>query len=81
MVSDGALVKFMQQTPGKNPFRWPHKDNIMVYDKNKILSRINKTIAPTNNRGDYKIHASDYDLANEMMKHSTEKQSHIDFNN
>ena len=81
MVSDGALVKCMQQTPRKNSFRWPHKDNIMVYDTKKILSRINKTITPTNNRGDYKMHASDYDLANEMMKRDTEKQSHIDFNN
>ena len=31
MVSDGALVKYMQQTPGKNYFRWPHKDDIVVY--------------------------------------------------
>ena len=29
MVSDGGLVKYMQQTPGKNSFRWPHKDGIV----------------------------------------------------
>ena len=54
--------------------RWSHKDDIVVYDTNSILSRINKTITPTNNRGDYKMHAYDYDLANEMMKHNIEKQ-------
>ena len=52
----------------------------MVYDTNNILSRLNKTLITANNHGDYKMHASDYDLANEMMKHSTEKQWHTDFN-
>ena len=46
----------------------------MVDDTNNILSKINKTLTLTNNCGDYKMHASDYDLANEMMKYSTEKQ-------
>ena len=83
MVSDGALVKCMQQIPGKNSFRWPNKDEIVVYDTNSILSRITKTITPTNNRGNYKMHADDNDLANEMMKHNIEKQRHTfnsDFN-
>ena len=80
MVSDGALIKCMQRTPGKNSFWWPHKDDIVVYDTNNILPRLNKTLITANNHGDYKMHASDYDLANEMMKHSTEKQWHTDFN-
>ena len=73
----------MQQIPGKNSFRWPNKDEIVVYDTNSILSRITKTITPTNNRGNYKMHADDNDLANEMMKHNIEKQRHTfnsDFN-
>ena len=63
----------MQQIPGKNSFRWPNKDEIVVYDTN----------TPTNNRGDYKMYADDNDVANEMMKHNIEKQRHIfnsDFN-
>ena len=50
MVSDVALVKCMQQTPGKNYFRWPRKDDIVVYDS--ILSRINKTFTPASSHGD-----------------------------
>ena len=46
MVSDGGLVKYMQQTPGKIHFDGHIKMALcVVYDTNNILSRINKTLA------------------------------------
>ena len=52
------------KTPGKNSFRLPNKDDIAVYEPESILSRIKKTMTPTKNHIDYKMHADDYDLAN-----------------
>ena len=42
---------------------------------NNILFRINKRITHTNNGGDCKMHASDHDLANEMMLSTAQRNS------
>lgn len=52
------------KTPGKNSFRLPNKDDIVVYEPESILSRIKITMTTTKNHIDYKMHADDYDLAN-----------------
>ena len=65
----------MQRTPGKNSFRWPQKDDIVVYDTSDVIFYIRKAVIPINNRGDYKMDEDDYVLVNEKMKeHNTQKQ-------
>ena len=65
----------MQRSARKNSFRWPQKDDVVVYDRSDVICDMRKPIVPTNNRGDYKMDEDDYLLANEKLKeYNTQKQ-------
>ena len=61
-----AYFKMKYGSGVKDCFKWPNLDDILSYEENDILCKLNPPV-PLNRRGDYKFSDEDFEKAQHMF--------------